>query len=180
MPQKRNPDSLELIRGISGEVFGQLAGFMMTLKGLPSTYNKDLQSDKSSMFHSFDRIVGALKVMRGVLETLNVDAEKCRNALSMDMLATDIAYYLVRKGIPFRTAHHVAGEVIKFSEDQEIALNEIDLEDLQKINPIFAEDVEDIWNFENSAEQYQVTGGTSRSSVLEQIQQLKEKLSLQS
>lgn len=176
MPQKRNPDSLELVRGISGEVFGQLTGFMMTLKGLPSTYNKDLQSDKSSMFQSFDRIVGALKVIRGVLDTMEVNADKCRNALSMDMLATDIAYYLVRKGVPFRTAHHVAGEVIKYSEDHEMALNEIGLEELMEISPVFTADVQEIWNFENSAEQYQVTGGTSKSSVLEQIQQLKDHL----
>lgn len=174
MSQKRNPDSLELIRGISGEVFGQLSGFMMTLKGLPSTYNKDLQSDKSSMFHSYDRILGALKVMRGVVETITVNENNCRNALSMDMLATDVAYYLVRKGIPFRTAHSIAGEVIKYSEDQSIPLDQICVAELQKINPIFGEDVRDIWNFENSVAQYQVTGGTCKASILDQIKQLKE------
>lgn len=174
MPQKRNPDSLELIRGISGEIFGQMTGFMMTTKGLPSTYNKDMQSDKKSMFETYDRLRSSMSVLKGVLSTLQVCPENCKRALSMNMLATDVAYYLVRKGVPFRTAHHIAGEVIKHSEQENVPLDEIPLESLRMNNSNFGEDFQDIWNFENSVEQYRVCGGTSKSSVEEQIAYLKE------
>lgn len=173
MPQKRNPDSLELIRGMSGEVFGQMAGFMMTLKGLPSTYNKDLQSDKLSMFTTYDRIRSSMSVLKGVLSTLVVSEDNCGRAVTLEMLATDIAYYLVRKGMPFRTAHHVAGQVIKLSEEQSIPLHLISLEKLQEISGMFADDFMEVWYFEKSVEQYQVKGGTSKSSVEEQIVYLK-------
>ena len=129
MPQKKNPDSLELLRGKSGRVFGQMAGFMMTLKGVPSTYNKDLQEDKEPLFDCVDTVSAALRIAEGVIATLNVSLsvqphlhatthlllmsvppevgadgaqihpEKMKAALTMDMLATDIADYLVRKGV---------------------------------------------------------------------------------
>ncbi|XP_059617187.1 argininosuccinate lyase [Phlebotomus argentipes] len=169
MPQKRNPDSLELIRGISGQIFGNHAGFMMSLKGLPSTYNKDLQSDKISMFSTFDNLSLALKVTQGVVQTLEVNEKKCREALSYETLATDLAYYLVRKGIPFRVAHHASGEVVAFAENNNISLRDVPLVKLKAINSAFAEDVLKIWNFENSVEQYSSLGGTSRNSVKTQI-----------
>jgi argininosuccinate lyase len=97
MPQKRNPDSLELIRGISGEIFGRQCGFMMTLKGLPTTYNKDLQSDKETMFFVFDKLQLALNVMEGVVGTMTVDEETCQAALSFDMLATDVVTTIISK-----------------------------------------------------------------------------------
>ncbi|XP_058825461.1 argininosuccinate lyase [Topomyia yanbarensis] len=177
MPQKRNPDSLELIRGISGTVFGQHCGLLMTLKGLPSTYNKDLQCDKSGMFAVYDQSLLSLTLMTGVITTLRVDEERCLSALSYDMLATDVAYYLVRKGIPFREAHHISGEVVAFSEKVKIPINKLSLEDLRDISPIFDEKVSALWNYENSVEQYTVVGGTSRISVQEQIKLLKEFLS---
>lgn len=177
MPQKRNPDSLELIRGISGTVFGQHCGLLMTLKGLPSTYNKDLQCDKSGMFAVYDQILLALTLMTGVITTTRVDEDRCLSALSYDMLATDMAYYLVRKGIPFREAHHISGEVVAFSEKVKIPINKLTLEDLQDISPHFDETVNRLWNYENSVEQYTVVGGTSKISVEEQINVLKEFLS---
>lgn len=116
MPQKKNPDSLELLRGKSGRTFGQMAGFMMSLKGVPSTYNKDLQEDKEPLFDAVDTVSAALRIAEGVVATMNVSAhyskgifrsdavfqihpEKMKAALTMDMLATDIADYLVRKGV---------------------------------------------------------------------------------
>lgn len=174
MPQKRNPDSLELIRGISGEIFGQLAGFMMTMKGIPSTYNKDMQSDKKAMFEAFDRLQSSTSVLKGVLSTMQVNTQNCQSALTMDMLATDIAYYLVRKGLPFRTAHHVAGQVIKLSETENLPLDEIPLVMMEKIHPLFTADVKGVWSFAESVEQYQVSGGTSKSSVQEQIVYLRD------
>ncbi|KAF8654064.1 hypothetical protein AX16_003597 [Volvariella volvacea WC 439] len=99
MPQKKNPDSLELLRGKSGRIFGNMAGFLMTLKGLPSTYNKDLQEDKEPLFDAVDNVSASLKIAEGVIATLDVHADKMRQALTMDTLATDLADYLVRKGV---------------------------------------------------------------------------------
>ncbi|XP_055710154.1 argininosuccinate lyase [Phlebotomus papatasi] len=174
MPQKRNPDSLELIRGISGQIFGNHAGFMMSLKGLPSTYNKDLQSDKLAMFSSFDNLSLALKVTQGVIESLTVNEDKCHEALSYETLATDLAYYLVRKGIPFRVAHHASGEVVAFAEKENISIRDVPLSQLKIINPAFEEDILRIWDFENSVEQYSSVGGTSKKSVESQISTLDE------
>jgi argininosuccinate lyase len=99
MPQKKNPDSLELLRGKSGRLFGQMSGFMMTLKGIPSTYNKDLQEDKEPLFDAVDSITRCLQIATGVISTLEISPEKMRAALTPDMLATDLADYLVRKGV---------------------------------------------------------------------------------
>lgn len=99
MPQKKNPDSLELLRGKSGRLFGQMAGFMMTLKGIPSTYNKDLQEDKEPLFDAVDSISRSLQIATGVISTMEVFPTKMRAALTPDMLATDLADYLVRKGV---------------------------------------------------------------------------------
>lgn len=99
MPQKKNPDSLELIRGKTGRVYGDFSGFLMTYKGLPSTYNKDLQEDKEPLFDAIDTLSGCIQITTGVVSTLTVNAEKMKAALSNDMLATDLAEYLVRKGV---------------------------------------------------------------------------------
>lgn len=133
MPQKRNPDSLELVRGTTGLLLGNLTGFMTTLKGLPSTYNKDLQYDKKLMFESYDHLIMCLNVIHGIILTLKVDAEKCEAALSYDMLATDVANYLVRKGVPFRKAHQISSEVVSYANENGIQISEVPLEQLQKI-----------------------------------------------
>ncbi|CAH1970132.1 unnamed protein product [Acanthoscelides obtectus] len=109
MPQKRNPDSLELIRGIGGSLTGQCCGFLTVLKGTPSTYNKDLQCDKEAVFSSYDKLMSIVQLSEGTVRTLHLNSEKCEAALSTDMLATDLAYYLVRKGVAFRDAHGLAG-----------------------------------------------------------------------
>ena len=103
MPQKKNPDSLELLRGKSGRTFGQMAGFLMTLKGVPSTYNKDLQEDKEPLFDAAHTVDASLQIAAGVLATLQVRPERMRQALSYDMLATDLAEYLVRKQVRRRS-----------------------------------------------------------------------------
>nr|CAD7196095.1 unnamed protein product [Timema douglasi] len=213
MPQKRNPDSLELIRGRAGRIYGHSlllnpdltakwctpgpeqpgggwvepqrkpsqvhtrdrrlsAGFMMVLKGLPSTYNKDLQEDKEAMFDVYDSLESILKVATGVFQTLTINENKCRAALSSDMLATDVAYYLVRKGVGFRDAHSLAGKVVALAEQLGVSLSELALEQLKSISEKFTEDVSKVWDYESSVEQYQTTGGTSRASVLKQVCQL--------
>ncbi|CAH1801872.1 unnamed protein product [Owenia fusiformis] len=172
MPQKKNADSLELIRGKAGRIFGHQAGFMMTLKGVPSTYNKDLQEDKEAMFDVYDTMAGILQVATGVLSTLKIEKDNMRKALSPDMLATDLAYYLVRKGVPFREAHGMSGGCVALAEAKGVPLNELTVDDLKTISPKFESDVEKVWDYENSVEQYSAFGGTSRSSVNQQIVKL--------
>ncbi|XP_066155800.1 argininosuccinate lyase isoform X2 [Euwallacea fornicatus] len=174
MPQKRNADSLELIRGIGGSLFGQCCSFMMVLKSLPSTYNKDLQSDKEAMFTTFDKLLSILEITTGTVKTLKVNPDKCKSALSYEMLATDVAYYLVRKGVPFRSAHRLAGQVVAIAEQQSVNVCDLTLEELKTISSHFEIDIGKVWNYENSIEQYQVIGGTAKNSVLNQIRSLEQ------
>jgi argininosuccinate lyase len=173
MPQKKNPDALELLRGKSGRVTGDLTGLLVTLKGLPSTYNKDLQEDKEPLFDAVDTVSGALQIGCGVLSTLTVNPTKLRAALAAEMLATDLADYLVRKGVPFRTTHHVAGAAVALAEARGVALSELSVADLQTLHPTFEEDVVRVWDFGESVEQRDADGGTSRRAVLAQVAQLR-------
>ena len=173
MPQKKNPDALELLRGKSGRSMGQLTGLMATLKGLPSTYNKDLQEDKEPLFDAVTSLSGSLQIACGVLSTLAINPPFMRAALVPEMLATDLAEYLVRKGVPFRDAHHVAGAAVQMAELQGIPLSELDLTDLQKLHGAFDADVADVWSFERSVERRDVDGGSSQRSVLAQIAHLR-------
>lgn len=177
MPQKKNPDALELLRGKSGRVLGGMTGLMATLKGLPTSYNKDLQEDKEPLFDAVDNLSGSLQIACGVLSTLTPKAAHMRAALSPEMLATDLAEYLVRKGVPFRETHHVAGAAVQMAEVQGVPLSELTLEDLQRLHHAFAADVTDIWDFEHSVETRDVDGGTSRRAVRVQVEQLRNWLS---
>uniref|UniRef100_A0A8C3DVS7 Argininosuccinate lyase n=1 Tax=Corvus moneduloides TaxID=1196302 RepID=A0A8C3DVS7_CORMO len=176
MPQKKNPDSLELIRSKAGRVFGRLAAMLMVLKGLPSTYNKDLQEDKEAVFDVVDTLNAVLQVATGVISTLQINKENMERALSPEMLATDLALYLVRKGIPFRQAHVASGKAIQLSETKGITINHLSLEDLQNISPLFGSDVAQVFSVVSSVEQYTAAGGTAKSSVSAQIEQLRELL----
>jgi argininosuccinate lyase len=173
MPQKKNPDALELLRGKSGRVIGGLTGLMTTLKGLPSTYNKDLQEDKEPLFDAVDNLSGALQIACGVISTMTPNVVYMRAALATEMLATDLAEYLVRKGVPFRETHHVAGAAVSMAENQGIPLSELELEDLQSLHGAFEDDVAQVWDFEQSVERRDVVGGTSRRSVLAQVETLR-------
>lgn len=106
---------------------------MMVLKSLPSTYNKDLQNDKEVMFTNFDKLKSILEVTEGTLRSLKLNADKCANALSYEMLATDVAYYLVRKGVPFREAHNIAGKVVAVAEEKSVRICDLTLEELKVI-----------------------------------------------
>ncbi|KAK6166579.1 hypothetical protein SNE40_023235 [Patella caerulea] len=172
MPQKKNADSLELIRGKSGRLFGNCAGFMMTLKGVPSTYNKDLQEDKTAMFDTYDTLTGIIQVAIGALSTLTIHPDAMTAALSPDMLATDLAYYLVRKGVPFREAHGLAGGCVALAEKKGCPMPKLTVEDFKTIHPLFDADVNLVWNYQNSVDQYTATGGTAKQSVLIQIEKL--------
>ncbi|KAG6797690.1 argininosuccinate lyase isoform X1 [Apis mellifera caucasica] len=176
MPQKRNPDCMELIRGKAGTLLGKCMGFMTTLKGIPSTYNKDLQEDKEAIFSTFDILDNILVIATNAINTLEVKNKKCEKALTSTMLATDMAYYLVRKGISFREAHYLTGKAVALSESLEVSLCKLSLKKLHSISTKFQKDVKEIWNFSHSIEQYKVTGGTSTTALIEQINKLRTSL----
>ncbi|KAG8906278.1 argininosuccinate lyase [Tulasnella sp. 403] len=176
MPQKKNPDSLELLRGKCGRIFGDMAGFVVSLKGLPSTYNKDLQEDKEPLFDAVDTIAACFKITEGVLATLEVHPEKMRNALTMDMLATDLADYLVRKGIPFRETHHISGRAVALAESRKVQLNDLSVEDYQKLSDKFDDDVHGVFDFEKSVENRNAIGGTSIQMIDRQVATLRKAL----
>lgn len=176
MPQKKNPDSLELLRGKSGRIFGDMAGFMMTLKGLPSTYNKDLQEDKEPLFDTVDNISASLKIAEGVIATMEVHGEKMQQALTMDVLATDLADYLVRKGVPFRETHHVSGRAVALAEARKCQLNGLSVQDYKGLHEKFGDDVVEVFDFEASVERRSSIGGPSRKTLDRQIAVLRAAL----
>nr|RBQ87042.1 hypothetical protein FVER53263_04105 [Fusarium verticillioides] len=169
MPQKKNPDSLETIRGKAGRVMGQASGFLSTLKSLPTAYNKDIQESVEPLFDCVKTVSQCLRIAAGVLSTLQVNSEKMKAALTADMLATDVADYLVVKGVPFRQTHHIAGAVVRKAEEKGVSIAELELHDLEQISPQFEADIVDVFDFERSVERRTAQGGTSRSSVLDQI-----------
>lgn len=177
MPQKKNPDSLELLRGKSGRVFGQMAGFMTTLKGLPSTYNKDLQESWEAMLDTVKTVSDSIQIATGVLATLDIKPEKMKASLDPFMLATDIADYLVRKGVPFRETHHISGRVVALSEQTDTPMNELTYEQLKSVDARFEQDIAEYFDYERSVEMRAAKGGTSKESVLEQIKVLRAALS---
>eukprot|EP01041_Mallomonas_annulata_P004518 gene4518-8974_t len=175
MPQKKNPDALELLRGKTGRVIGNNTGFLCTLKGLPRAYNKDLQEDKEPLFDTVSTVRDCLLITLGVISTMEPVESRLSSILVPEMLATDIAEYLVRKGVPFRETHHVAGAAVKLAEEKNIPLDQLSLEDLLTLHPLFAEDVKELWSYEHSAESRNSAGGTSRDRVLEQIALVRER-----
>lgn len=177
MPQKKNPDSLELLRGKSGRVFGSLAGFMMSLKSIPSTYNKDMQEDKEPLFDAMLTVEHSILIATGVISTLAPKSERMEASLSMDMLATDLADYLVRKGVPFRETHHISGECVRAAEENSLSgIDQLSMEQFKTIDSRFEDDVFKTFNFEQSVERRDATGGTAKSAVIKQLNALKDTL----
>lgn len=176
MPQKKNPDSLELVRGKAGRAFGHMAGLMYTVKGIPSTYNKDLQESVEPLLDHVRTVSDSIQIATGVLSTLDVKPQKMRAALTPDMLATDIADYLVRRGVPFRETHHISGQVVALAEREGVPMDKLTYEQLKGVDARFQPDIVDSFNYETSVEMRSAVGGTSRSSVLEQIANLRKAL----
>jgi argininosuccinate lyase len=169
MPQKRNADPMELARGKAGRLIGNLNQLLIVLKGLPSTYNKDLQEDKEAIFDSVDTMRLLLTVVTSIIRTLKLNPEKMRAALTEDMLATDLADYLVHKGLPFRQAHHIVGQVVQLAGRQAIRLSELPVTSLQSLSDLFTQDVEAVFNFEASVARRKSPGGTAPEAVQQQI-----------
>ncbi|KAK4496293.1 hypothetical protein PRZ48_012273 [Zasmidium cellare] len=178
MPQKKNPDSLELIRGKSGRAFGHMTGLMMSIKGIPSTYNKDLQESVEPLLDHIKTVGDSVQIATGVLSTLNVLPENMLKSLSPDMLATDLADYLVRKGVPFRETHHISGRVVALAENENKPMDTLTFEQLQGVDSRFEKDVLGVFDYQKSVEMRSAKGGTSRSAVLEQIEAIKKILAV--
>jgi argininosuccinate lyase len=172
MPQKKNPDVFELTRGKAGTLLGLLTGLLATLKGLPSTYDKDLQEDKAPVFQATDTLLAIMPVIAGALRTTTAKAERMRNAIDSSMLATDLADYLVEKGIPFRKAHELAGKVVRVAGDEKVGMEKLSLEAYQAIGP-FEADVYQVFDPLKSIEKRNAIGGTSLQSVKKQIRKIK-------
>lgn len=173
MPQKKNPDVLELVRGKTGRVIGHLVALLAVLKGLPSSYNKDLQEDKEPVFDAVDTLTLELPLAAEVIRTLKVDKDRMRAVLDDGMLATDLADYLVRKGVPFREAHHLVGQAVRRTEELGVSLRHLPYSEYRALHPAFTEDLYEVFDFCRSVEARDVEGGTSSRAVRAQIERAK-------
>lgn len=180
MPQKKNPDALELIRGKSGRVFGQMMGILTMLKGLPTSYNKDLQEDKAFVFDTVDTVVGCLQVAETVLEHLDLHEAHALEASQHGwMNATELADYLVRKGEPFRRAHELVGRMVLHACHESIELEQLTLEEMQSFSPLIGDDVYHALSLQATLASKSQTGGTAPQRVSEALRQAREILATQ-
>ncbi len=171
MPQKKNPDVAELLRGKTGRVYGDLMGLLTTMKGLPLAYNKDMQEDKEPVFDAVDTVKMCLPVFAGMVETMRVLPENMRRAAGKGFInATDCADYLTKKGMPFRNAYTTVGKLVYYCTEQGKLLEELSLAELQQISPLFEEDVYEALKLENCMAQRSSYGGPAISETQRQIE----------
>jgi argininosuccinate lyase len=176
MPQKKNPDAWELLRGKTGRITGALVGLLTTLKGLPSGYQRDLQEDKESLFAAHDQIAAMLAIATGALAATRFNEEKLKSAAANDaLLATEAADYLVRRGLPFRQAHDIVGKLLREAERQNKKWTQLPLAELKKLSPVFKNDFSNGLNVESALVAKAVPGGTSRESVRQACEHLEKK-----
>lgn len=174
MPQKKNPDGAELIRGKTGRVYGHLLGLLTVLKGLPLAYNKDLQEDKEAAFDALDTTLACLEITAGMVAGMTFRRERTLGALAGDMsAATEIADYLAAKGMPFRDAHHVSGEVVRYAESVSKGLDELSLEELQRFSELIADDLPPLLTPHAVVAAKTSRGGTAPERVSEQLEKAK-------
>jgi argininosuccinate lyase len=174
MPQKKNPDVAELARGKAGRLIGGLTGLLTTLKGLPLTYNRDLQEDKEPVFDAVDTLLLVLPAMAGLIATLRVNGQRLRELAPAGFtLATDLAEYLVLRGVPFREAHEIVGHLVVWCQVNEMALDEVSDEDLAKVSSHLTPDVRTVLTVEGALAARKGFGGTAPERVAEQMSALR-------
>jgi argininosuccinate lyase len=180
MPQKRNPDAAELVRGHSGRIVGCLTSLMVTMKGLPLAYSKDMQDDKEPLFQARDLLMLSLEALTGMIETVEFVPERMREAAASGFsTATDLADWLVREAdVPFREAHHITGRAVKAAEERGCGLAELPVEMLQAIDPRIDRRVFDVLTVEASVRSRSSYGGTAPEQVRYQITEAKKLLAL--
>jgi len=170
MPQKKNPDVAELARGKTGRVYGNLMAILTTMKGLPLAYNRDLQEDKEGLFDTIDTLLATLDTFSGMLQTMKINKRRVKEALSESyLLATDLADYLVKKGMPFRNAHQIVGRLVSYAMERNKSFKEIELFEYQSFSPLFEDDVYDI-TLESSVSARDITGGTAYKQVRQALE----------
>lgn len=173
MPQKKNPDFAELIRGKTGRVYGDLMALLTLMKGLPLTYNRDLQEDRENLFDAYDTAISCVKIFSKMIGTASWNTERmAASCVGGHANATDLADYLVRKGMPFRTAHEVSAQSVRYCIENDINLEEMPLEEYQKISEMIENDVYDVLPPKACAFIRKTTGGPAPERVLEQIESL--------
>ncbi|MCL6471845.1 MAG: argininosuccinate lyase [Firmicutes bacterium] len=171
MPQKKNPDVAELIRGKTGRVYGNLMQMLTTMKGLPLAYNKDMQEDKESLLDTIYTVKNSIIGMKNMISTMKINSEVMRQAAEGGYTnATELADYLVGKGVPFREAHHVAGTIVRKAVEEGCWLSDFSLEELQEINPMIEDDIFEALDIEVAVERRNNRGGTATERVQEQIE----------
>lgn len=176
MPQKRNPDALEIARGSAARMLGDFVSLLGTLKGLPSGYNKDLQDDKRALFGAVDAMLLVLPGVAGTIAEVQFDAARMRAAVSSAMMATDLADYLVERGIAFRDAHRSVGAIVRTAEESGRDLAALPIEDFAAVHPTFGPDIAEVLSPERSVQRREIDGGTGPAAVAKQIKQAKASL----
>lgn len=169
MPQKKNPDMCELIRGKTGRVYGHLIGLLTVMKGLPLAYDKDMQEDKEGVFDALDTLYFALDIYAGMISTMTVNGDHTRQVLERDFSnATDMADYLAKKGLPFRQAHAVVGNAVHYCIEHHKVLLDLSMEEFRSMSPLFEEDIKEALSIENCVKNRESYGGTGPKSVKRQ------------
>jgi argininosuccinate lyase len=177
MPQKKNPDMPELVRGKTGRVVGDLMNLLMMVKGLPLAYNRDLQEDKQPTFDAFDTVSDCVAILSGAIATSSFDRERMAAALEDGFVdATEIADWLAARGVPFRDAHHVSGRLVQQAFQEGKTLSELPLEAYQKENPAFDESIFEALDMDTAVERRNVFGGPARARVHEAIADWRDRL----
>jgi argininosuccinate lyase len=178
MPQKRNPDAAELVRGHSGRIVGLLTGLMVTMKGLPLAYSKDMQDDKEPVFETYDLLMLSLEALAGMVDTVEFVPDRMRAAAAQGYsTATDLADWLVREAdVPFREAHHITGRAVKAAEERGCDLADLPLDDLKAIDQRIDQGVYNVLSVDASVRSRISYGGTAPECVCEQIAAAKESL----
>jgi argininosuccinate lyase len=178
MPQKKNPDSMELVRGKSGRIFGHLTALLTILKGLPLAYNKDLQEDKEAVFDAFDTVRDCLQVTAIVLRNIKVNEQKTREAAMQGYLnATELADYLAKKGVPFREAHEIVGKIVLRAIQLGVELNELEPEEFKQFSPAFDADVFQALSLKSTLATKNVVGGTAPERVSKELKRARTQIS---
>lgn len=178
MPQKKNPDIAELVRGKTGRVYGALMSLLTTMKGLPLAYNKDMQEDKELTFDAIDTTKGCILLFTGMLDTMSFNKEVMeKSAMAGFTNATDAADYLVNHGVPFRDAHGIIGQIVLYCIDKGISIDEMSLEELKAICPVFESDIYDAISLKTCVEKRLTKGAPSPAAMKEAIARYEEYLS---
>jgi argininosuccinate lyase len=178
MPQKKNPDIAELARGKTGRVFGNLVALLTLLKGLPMTYNRDLQEDKERLFDTADTVRAATRLMAAMLQNTQINPSACAVAANdPELLATDLADYLVRKGVPFRPAHHTVGAVVALAEELDKPLNLLTLAELKSVDKQFGRGALDVFDLQRAMAKRNQTGAPGTKEVAKQLARWRKQLS---